>query len=60
MLTFFEIIDLRERGEYEYQIRWIGGPVYYKRKKGTSIWQFCTDQEFAENVNCNNLVKWEQ
>lgn len=45
---------------YEYQIRWIDSPVYYKRAIGNDTWSFCTDKEFAENVTPNNLIVWKK
>jgi len=54
IITFFELIKI----EVEYQIRWIDGPVYYKKEKESKVWKFCTDREFAQNVNPGNLIKW--
>jgi len=56
IITFFELLTLEK--ECEYQIRWIDGPVYYKKEKGDLSWNFCTDKEFAENVNSRNIIKW--
>lgn len=44
--------------EYQYQVRWIDGPVYYKRKKGEVEWNFTNELDFAKNVNSNNLIDW--
>jgi len=46
------------QNSYEYQIRWVDSPLYYKREIGTELWSFCTDKEFAENVNTDNLIEW--
>jgi len=58
-MSFLDSVDsLSNSNHYEYQIRWIDSPLYYRRAKGTKIWSFCSDKEFAENVNSNNLIKW--
>ena len=58
-MSFLDPVDeLSKSNHYEYQIRWIGGPVYYKRERGNETWTFCTDQEFAENVSRDNLIEW--
>lgn len=44
---------------YEYQIRHIGGDVFYKRKKGDKIWDFTDELDFYKNSNKNNILKWE-
>lgn len=51
-------IQMEEPCEYQYQIRWIGGPVYYKRKKGDVTWEFTTESDFAQNVKSSNLIDW--
>jgi len=56
IITFFELLTLER--ECKYQIRWIGGPVYYKKENGDLTWKFCTDKEFAENINSSNIIKW--
>lgn len=45
--------------EWEFQLRDIGGPVFYKRKKGGD-WQFISAQEFAENCKSGKLIKWNE
>ena len=44
---------------YEYQVRNIGGDVFYKRKKGDKKWQFIDEVEFYKNSTKKNLIKWE-
>ena len=44
--------------EYQYQIRWIDGPEYYRRKKGEVTWEFTNSSDFAQNVKSNNLIDW--
>ena len=46
--------------EWEFQLRDIGGPVFYKRKKGDDTWQFISAEEFAENCHDGKLIKWEE
>lgn len=47
--------------EYEYQLRDIDGPTFYKRKKESDKWQFVSAKEFAEGLaNGSKLIKWEQ
>tara|TARA_R110002153_G_scaffold242505_1_gene397692 strand:- start:674 stop:1009 length:336 start_codon:yes stop_codon:yes gene_type:complete len=50
-------ILLEDSKKTEYQMRGIGGPVYYKRMKGDD-WVFIDELEFYKNSNKNNLVKW--
>ena len=57
MKNLIRHILLEESQKWEYQIRDIGGPVYYKRQKG-SDWSFIDEAEFYKNSNRNNLVKW--
>lgn len=49
-----------ERETYEYQVRYIDVPVFYKRKKGTDIWGFVTGEEFADNAHKIDIVKWDK
>ena len=57
MKNLIKHILLEESQKWEYQIRDIGGPVYYKRKKG-SDWIFIDEAEFYKDSNRNNTVKW--
>jgi hypothetical protein len=59
MKNLIRNILLEEIGKVEYQIRDIGGPVYYKRHKGEK-WSFIEEADFYKNSNKNNLVKWEE
>lgn len=54
-------IQINESKEvnWEFQLRDIGGPVFYKRKKGGD-WQFISAQEFAENCKNGKLIKWNE
>ena len=44
---------------YDYQVRNIGGDVFYKRKKGDKKWQFIDEVEFYKNSTKKNLITWE-
>lgn len=46
--------------EWEFQLRDVGGPVFYKRKKGDKDWKFISAEEFAENCQKGKLVKWKK
>lgn len=46
--------------EWEYQIRNIDGPVFYKRKKGDENWIFTTAEVFAQGISeGGKLIKQE-
>lgn len=55
---------LREATEksdkYEYQIRYINGPNFYKRKCGEDKWSFINAEDFAKEAPGNELIKWEE
>ena len=57
MKNLIRHILLEDSKKIEYQIRDIGGPVYYKRMKGDD-WSFIDEAEFYKNSNRKNLVKW--
>jgi len=46
--------------QYEYQIRNIGGDVFYKRVKGDGVWSFTDEVDFYKNSNSKNTVEWEE
>lgn len=54
-----EGIIREESKEWEYQIRYIDGPIFYKRESGQDVWQFTTAEDFALNAPDGKLVKWE-
>ena len=57
MKNLIRHILLEEAQKWEYQVRDIGGPVYYKRQKGGD-WVFIDEVEFYKNSNRNNTIKW--
>ena len=57
MKNLIRHILLEESQKWEYQVRDIGGPVYYKRQKGEN-WSFIDEVDFYKNSNRNNTVKW--
>lgn len=44
---------------FEYQMRDIGGPVFYKRKKGSKEWSFISAEEFAKEACNGKMVDWD-
>lgn len=46
--------------ELEFQIRDIGGSVFYMRNKGDKVWRFISSEEFAKNCHKGKLLKWKQ
>lgn len=44
--------------KFEYQIRDIGGPVYYKRKTGDKIWSFTDSEDFSKNASDENTIEF--
>lgn len=52
--------NLNKISKFEYQIRDIGGPVYYKRKNGDNVWSFTDCEDYSKNANDKNIVKWQE
>ena len=52
--------ESKNKNKYEYQIRNIGGDVYYKRKEGSKVWEFIDELDFVKNSKKSNIVKWEK
>jgi hypothetical protein len=48
-----------EKESFEYQIRDVGGDVFYKRVLGEKKWKFTTELDFYKNSNKKNTIKWE-
>ena len=45
--------------KYEYQVRYIDGLIFYKRKVGEEIWSFISDEEFSKGAPGNELIKFD-
>ncbi len=58
-LKFLEIISEGVE-KCQYQVRDIGGDVFYKKCGRDKKWIFTTEVEFLKNSNRNNTVKWEK
>ena len=48
--------ESKNKNKYEYQIRNIGGDVYYKRKEGSKVWEFIDELDFVNNFNDNKFT----
>ena len=47
--------------EWEYQLRDIGGPTFYKRKNGEDNWMFTSAEEFAMGLaDGGKLISWNE
>ena len=56
-IKFLEILN--EGKEYcKYQVRNIGGDVYYKKCKGDKKWMFTDEIDFVKNSNSKNTVEF--
>ncbi len=57
-----KFLDLINEGveKCQYQVRDIGGDVFYKKCSGDKKWEFITEVDFLKNSNRNNTVKWEK
>jgi hypothetical protein len=45
--------------DWEYQLRDVGGPIFYKRKKGDKNWMFTSAEEFAQGISeGGKLIRW--
>lgn len=53
-----EISLFLENKSYEFQLRNIDGPMYYKRKKGSKTWEFIEKKEFEKGANKDNVIAW--
>jgi hypothetical protein len=58
-LKFLNILN-EEKESCKYQIRDIGGDVYYKKCKGNSKWIFTDEVDFLKNSKKSNIEKWEK
>jgi hypothetical protein len=46
--------------QYEYQVRDIGGDVFYKRASGEVVWHFTDELDFLKNSNTKNVINWKK
>ena len=46
--------------KYEYQVRYIDGLIFYKRKVGEETWSFINDEEFSKEAPGNELIKFDK
>jgi hypothetical protein len=51
-------ILLEETKKWEYQVRYIDGPVFYKRREGENTWCFVGAEEFVKNAHKSKIIKW--
>lgn len=59
VLAGIPLSESKKESKWEFQLRDVGGPVFYKRKEGESDWQFISAEEFAEGCsNGGKLIKW--
>lgn len=47
-----------KKSKTQYQVRDIGGPIYYKKEKGDKYWHIIDESEYFKYSNRNNRVKW--
>ncbi len=59
-LSLLDILNESKETECEYQIRYIDGPIFYKREKGEDTWSFTDAEEFAENAHNSKIIKWDK
>ena len=52
------IVESKKNTEYEFQVRDIGGPIFYKRKKGESVWEFISSEDFEKNCKKGKIINW--
>ena len=52
--------EATDKSKTQYQIRYIDGPIFYKRNNSDEKWKFITDEEFANNVCDGELIKWDK
>lgn len=58
-LKFLDILT-EEKEKCQYQIRNIGGDVYYKKCGKDKFWSFTDEVDFLKNSKRSNIVKWEK
>jgi hypothetical protein len=58
-LKFLDIIN-EEKEVCQYQVRNIGGDVFYKKCGKDKMWGFTDEVDFLKNSKKSNIVKWEE
>jgi len=56
-IKFLELLN-EEKESCKYQVRNIGGDVYYKKCKGDKQWIFTDEIDFVKNSNSKNTVEF--
>jgi len=56
-IKFLEILN-EGKESCKYQVRNIGGDVYYKKCKGDKQWMFTDEIDFVKNSNSKNTVEF--
>ena len=59
-LSLLDILNESKETKCEYQIRYIDGPIFYKREKNEDTWSFTDAEEFAENAHNSKIIKWDK
>ncbi len=59
-LSLLNILNESKKTEYEYQIRNIGGDIFYKREKGEDTWSFTDETDFYKNSNSENTIEYNE
>jgi len=59
-LSLLNILNESKKTEYEYQIRNIGGDIFYKREKGEDTWSFTDETDFYKNSNSENTIEYSE
>ena len=59
-LSLLNILNESKETECEYQIRYIDGPIFYKREKSTDDWIFTDETDFYKNSTSENTIEWNE
>lgn len=54
------LIEELRKTNWEFQVRNIDGPLYYKRLVGEKTWSFTDEVDFYKNSTKNNIIKWQK
>ena len=50
MIKLKDILTESKQAEWQYQLRDIGGPVFYRRQSDDADWQFTDAETFAQGL----------